>query len=159
VKKLFVLYDSSCGLCVRCARWLNDEPAYIEVEPIAAGSHKARTMFPALHASATPDELVVVADSGEVYRDLSAWLMCLYALKRYRSWSIRLSRPGWQGLARRAVKFLSESRDTVSGILGFRASFNAMAAAEPAGACASGACGTTARLNERVRDIRASGGR
>ncbi len=169
MKKLYVLYDASCGLCVRCARWLNDEPAYIEVEPVPAGSHKAGKLFPGLRSSLTPDELVVVADSGEVYRDLAAWLMCLYALKRYRSWSIRLSRPGWQGLARRAVRFLSDYRDTVSGILGLKPSFEAMAAAAGGGAgggtgagasaasCPDGACATpptTTWLNERIREVR-----
>lgn len=158
MKKLFVLYDASCGLCVRAARWLKDQPAFIEVEPIPAGSHKAAMLFPDLRTSPTPDELLVIADTGEVYRDLAAWLMCLYALRRYRSWSLRLSRPGWEPLARRAVRFLTDHRETVSGVFGLQPTFEAMlAGAGPA--CPDGACAPASPpspLNQRIREVRAA---
>ena len=156
MKKLYVLYDASCGLCVRAARWLREAPAYLEIQVLPSGSHKAAKLFPSLRTSPTPEELIVIADTGEVYRDLSAWLMCLYALRRYRSWALRLSRPGWKPLARRAVEFLTDHRDTVSGVLGMRASFEEMAtAAVPA--CTAGTCPTpVAPLNARVRQVRAA---
>ena len=157
MKKLYVLFDASCGLCVRSARWLNKQPAFLEVQAIPSGSHKAAKLFPGLRTAPTPEELVVIADTGEVYRDLSAWLMCLYALKRYRSWAIRLSRPGWKPLARRAVQFLTDHRETVSGVLGMKPAFEDMAAA-PGPACPDGACAIAAPpspLNARIREVRA----
>jgi predicted DCC family thiol-disulfide oxidoreductase YuxK len=163
MKKLYVLYDSSCGLCVRCAHWLNDQPAYLVVETVPSGSRRAERLFPELATGLTPEELTVIADTGEVYRDLAAWLMCLYALKRYRSWSVRLSRPGWRGLARRAVQFLTEHRDSVSGVLGLKPDFDRMVAAAgpPTGACDDGSCAAAPRspLNARIREIRAAADR
>ena len=47
-------------------------------------------------------ELVVVDDSGGVYRNGSAWIMCLYALREYREWSLRLATPALFPLARQA---------------------------------------------------------
>ena len=39
------------------------------------------------------DELVVVADTGEVWSGDTAWLMVLWALVEYRDWSYRLADP------------------------------------------------------------------
>lgn len=154
MKTLFVLFDSSCGLCGKCARWLTTEPAYFDIRAIPSGTHRAAQLFPALSQLPKPEELIVIADTGEVYRGFSAWIMCLYALKRYRAWSVRLSRPGWSRLARRAVHFLTEHRDSLSGLLGLRASFDAAAGwGQPAPSCSTGACSTDP-LVDRVRRVR-----
>lgn len=140
MKKLFVLYDASCRLCIRCARWLAREPAYLPIEVLPSGSHKAATLFPALRSSPTPEDLVVVADSGEVYRGYSAWLMCLYALRRYRTWSFRLARPGWSFIARRAVEFLSVNRDTLGGYSGIPVTLDTMLTETGIAPCTDSAC-------------------
>ena len=62
MKKLTVLYDASCGLCVRCRRWLAAQPAYLELDLIPQGSPLIAQRFPGLQVSG--DELVAVSDEG-----------------------------------------------------------------------------------------------
>lgn len=162
MKKLYVLYDSSCGLCVKAAAWLARQPVYLDLETIPAGSHKAHALFPNL-TRPTVDELIVVADSGEVYEGTSAWLMCLYALRAYRVWSFRLATPAWRPLARRAITLLSQHRKDLSRLLGWsggRPDGIAVMAAAAEAACAGSACAdpsTNAGLVRRVRELRSPG--
>ena len=59
------------------------------------------------------DDLVVVADSGEVWAGDSAWLMVLWALADYRQWSYRLASPMLLPTARTLFAKLSEYRGIV----------------------------------------------
>src|SRR5262245_9080637 len=114
MRRLFVLYDSGCGLCTWARRWLSRQPAFLEMVFIPAGSEWAARCFPDLTRPGQVDELVVVADDGGVYRDARAWIMCLYALVEYREWSIRLSQPLLLPLARQAFALLSKHRKDLS---------------------------------------------
>jgi predicted DCC family thiol-disulfide oxidoreductase YuxK len=153
VKKLYVLFDSRCRLCSRAAFWIRTQPAYLKIETIAACSHRLPTLFPGLRTSPGPEELVVIADSGEVYRGLSAWLMCLYALRRYRAWALRLARPGWRPFARRAVAFLSDHRQSLSAYVGTSSAFEEMLEEARASPAPEDSCTTTASLlARRARD-------
>jgi hypothetical protein len=38
-----------------------------------------------------PSELVVISDTGEVYFNDAAWLVCLFALVDCRAWSFRMA--------------------------------------------------------------------
>ena len=117
--RLTVLYDARCGLCRAARMWLEAQERLIELHFVAAGSDRARRMFPHLSQADLPEELVVVADDGTVYRNGSAWIMCLYALEEYREWSLVLSRPRILPLARRAFAMLSSRRHRIARLLGF----------------------------------------
>lgn len=114
MRRLFVLYDERCGLCSWARRWLLRQPAYLELSFVAAGSPLAARLFPGLASPGTPEELVVVDDVGGVYRNGSAWVMCLYALQEYREWSLRLASPALFPLARQAFALVSRQRGRVS---------------------------------------------
>jgi len=101
---LTVLYDDSCGLCRRARAWLAEQPAYLPLEFVAAGSEEARRRFPGLDPAATLRQLTVVGDTGEVYVDAKAWVMCLWATRAHRQLAHRLSTPA---LAPHAAKFVS----------------------------------------------------
>ena len=118
MKRLYVLYDPSCGLCTRIKGWLIRQPAYVAFYPIAAGSPEAERLFPALSESARSGELVVIGDNGGVYFGDHAWIMCLYALRDYRTTAKRLSSPVLQPLAREAFTFISHYRHSISRWLG-----------------------------------------
>jgi hypothetical protein len=64
------------------------------------------------------EDLVVQADSGEVWSGDSAWLMVLWALADYRRWSYRLASPGLLPTARRVFAELSAYRCAISCQLG-----------------------------------------
>src|SRR5262249_51191150 len=114
MRRLYVLYDSGCGLCTWARRWLSQQQAFLELVFIPAGSEWAARGFPEVARPGQVDELVVVADDGGVYRDARAWIICLYALVEYREWSIRLAQPLLLPLARQAFALLSKRRRDVS---------------------------------------------
>ena len=115
MERLYVLYDSRCGLCSWAKRWLLRQPALIDLRFIPAGSPLAARLFPGLsQPGEPPEELVVVSDQGGVYRDASAWIMCLFALEEYRDWANRLAHPLLRPLARQAFSLLSRQRSRIS---------------------------------------------
>jgi len=116
MRMLFVIYDARCGLCTRTQRWLERQPAYVPVYPVAAGSAEAQRHFPGLNST----ELVVVSDSGEAWLGDHAWIMCLWAMRDYRRWANRLARPALQPFARQAFAALSRSRFMLSRLFGFQ---------------------------------------
>ncbi len=118
MERLYVLYDERCGICRRAREWASAQPAYIRLTFVAAGSEQARSLFPGLPRSREPEELLAVSDQGEVYRNDSAWIMCLFALEDYREWANRLASPALRPLARQAFAFVSKQRGNISRWLG-----------------------------------------
>ncbi|XAM01666.1 DCC1-like thiol-disulfide oxidoreductase family protein [Phycisphaeraceae bacterium D3-23] len=122
MKQLTVLYDPTCGLCVRCRQWLAKQPALIPLRFVPQGSRRQATLFPGFETKTDeqgrPEELVVIDDSGQVYRNDKAWVMCFYALREYRALSMRLARPGMAGLARRAYHLIAVNRRALSWLIG-----------------------------------------
>ena len=114
MRRLFVLYDSRCGLCRSLASWLTTQPALIPLYPIPAQSADAARLFPGLASSGPPEELTVVSDQGAVWTGDHAWIMCLYALRYYRHWSRKLASPLLSPLARQAYATLSKHRSSIS---------------------------------------------
>jgi predicted DCC family thiol-disulfide oxidoreductase YuxK len=107
---LTVLYDARCNLCSHLRAWLETQPAYVQLAFVAAGSPDAQRRFPALDHAATTSELTVIGDDGAVYSEAKAFLMCLWALRDYRAWSLRLSSPDMLPLARRVVLWVAQNR-------------------------------------------------
>ena len=114
---LTVLYDPHCALCRRSAHWLTTQPAHVPVLVLAAGSPAARQRFGDLgHLG---DELLVIADDGRAWwGPPEAYLMCLWALQRWRPWAMRLSRRGMSRLAAAVFKRVSTHRVAIGAILG-----------------------------------------
>lgn len=110
MKTLTILYDADCRLCSRIKEWLQTQLKYVDLDFIAAGSEAARSRYPQLNHAATLKELTVVSDEGNYYRGAKGWLMCLWALREYRGWAIRLSSPEMMPLARRLVVKVSSLR-------------------------------------------------
>ncbi len=116
MRRLTVLYDARCAFCRRARAWLIEEPKYVDIDFVPAGGEEARRRFPSLNAEATTSELTVVADDGGVYRNDKAFLMCLWALRRYRGWSLRLASPEALPYARRFFHWFSENRTSFGAI-------------------------------------------
>lgn len=114
MRRLTVLYDAGCRVCRAAQGWLEQQPAYVELEFVAAGSDEAAGRFPGLRAEETLNDLTVVDDAGGVYRGAPAWVMCLWALQDYRRWAVWLAAPDKIGLARGIVAWVSRHR----GVLG-----------------------------------------
>ena len=120
IHRLFVLYDARCGICSRLRLWIFNQPALVAYEFVPAGSERARRLFPALDDAAELQELVVVTDGGEVYIDDAAWIICLWGLREYRTWSYRFARGPLRPFARAAWDFLSSNRRQLAQMLSLR---------------------------------------
>lgn len=122
MKQLTVLYDPTCGLCVRCRQWLAKQPALIPMRFVPQGSAQQEKLYPGFITltddQGRAEELVVIDDAGGVYRNDKAWVMCFYALREYRALSMRLARPGMSGLARRAYHLIAANRRALSWLTG-----------------------------------------
>lgn len=118
MKTLHVLYDSQCGLCLRCRRWLEAQSKFVDLAFIPRNSPEIPCRFPGFNLADFPEELVVISDEGGVWCGASAWVMCLYALEDWREWSERLAHPRLLPLARKACEVISRNRHRLSGLLG-----------------------------------------
>ncbi|MCO4771757.1 MAG: DUF393 domain-containing protein [Deltaproteobacteria bacterium] len=113
--RIYVLYDPVCEVCRRCMQFLRDEPKLVSIEGLPRDGLTAARLFPDLDRSA--DDLVVVSGEGAVYSGADAFIVCLWALRDYRGWADRLSRPTLRPLARRALESFSRHRGVLSGFL------------------------------------------
>ena len=115
MNRLTVLYDNECGFCVKCRWWLVEQPKFVEMDFLPSHGREAADLLPELVLE--KEELIVVSDDGAVYKGTHAWLMCLWALREYREWSLRLATPGLMPLARGAFALISASRKKLSSWL------------------------------------------
>jgi predicted DCC family thiol-disulfide oxidoreductase YuxK len=119
MNSLTIFYDARCGLCSRVRRWLQSQPAFVRLEFIAYNAPEAALRFPGIRHLRADQEIVVMADTGEVWQGAAAWVMCLWALRDYRVWSARLSSTAMQVLARRVVHWISSNRAGISRVFRF----------------------------------------
>ena len=110
MNKLTVLYDPTCSMCCRARRWLENQPQYVELEFVGAGTARARTSYPDLDPEETMQNVTVISDEGGVYRGAKAWLICLWALRKYRGWSLTLGSAALLPSARSFVEWVSRHR-------------------------------------------------
>ena len=101
---LTVFYDSRCGFCCAVRDWIARQR---QIVPVLCRPNTGGT-----------DELLVVADTGEVWAGDAAWLMVLWALDEYRAWALRLASPALLPVARRLFKTVSGYRGELSCRLG-----------------------------------------
>ena len=116
MRELTVLYDPQCGLCRRAQAWLMSKPKYVELVFVPASSDEARGRYPQLNHALTLTDLTVISDQGAVYSGPKAWLMCLWALREYREWSVRLSSPELLPTAKRVISMISQNRYQLEGL-------------------------------------------
>jgi len=114
MKKLYILYDSECELCRRCRVWLGQQPAFVPLVFVPFQSAEAACRFPALKELHPEEEIVVIDDRGAVWQGGAAWVMCLWALREYREWSLRLGQPVLLGAARRLCTVIASNRHKIS---------------------------------------------
>ncbi len=109
-----VIFDSGSELCRDFRDWCGQQPAFVELRFIAADSPRAADLLPASAAAGQSEELTVVADEGTTHSGDSAWLMCLFALREYRSWAGRLAHPSLAPLVRQAIRRFIDSPQLIS---------------------------------------------
>ena len=97
--ELQVWFDGACPLCQRVARWLDRQDKFVPVHCMPAQT--ATDASCPLTVEALLEKVTVTASDGAIYRGTNAWLTCLWALRGYRAWSLRLSTPALRPWAER----------------------------------------------------------
>ncbi|MFJ2607791.1 thiol-disulfide oxidoreductase DCC family protein [Streptomyces sp. NPDC091279] len=115
VRGLTVLYDAECSLCSFLRDWLQRQPQLVPLELVPAGSAEARRRFPDLDHRVTFEEVTVVGDTGQVYRDTAAWIVVLWALRAQRPLAYRFATPSGARLAKGAVLAAAKWRGARQG--------------------------------------------
>ena len=141
---LTIFYDARCGLCSRFRRWMLEQAAYVRLEFLPYDSEQARQRCPDLPNLRADQEIVVMGDDGSLWQGAGAWVTCLWALREYREWSLRLASPSMQQIARRVVHWISSNRIGLSHLLRLR-SDDALRAEIKETACDNGACSIETR--------------
>ncbi|MFB7865306.1 thiol-disulfide oxidoreductase DCC family protein [Streptomyces sp. NPDC056069] len=113
VRRLTVLYDADCPLCVHLRHWLLRQPQLVPLDLVPAGSREARRRFPALDHDATLREITAVGDAGQVYRSTAAWIVCLWALAEHRPKAHWLATPAGQPFARATMLAAARWREAL----------------------------------------------
>lgn len=108
---LVVYVDATCPLCRSIARWLDAQPKFVPLDCVPAQSAAC-----ALTPEALLAQLTVVASDGAIYRGTNAWLVCLWALRRWRAWSLRLARPALRPLAQRLFAMITGAASLTKAI-------------------------------------------
>ena len=143
-KMLTVFFDSDCMFCIRCAAWLEREPCFFPVRLVPMRSPAVKEMFPSVAEEIEKGTFVVVDDRGGIYFDSAARLMCLYATRRYRALSSRLSGPALRPLVDRFFEALGQNRYRLSRLLRLKPPAKGQAV------CADGRCAEP-NLSKRSR--------
>src|SRR5207249_1259412 len=117
MKRLYVLFDAQCELCVRCRNWLMKQAAFVPLVFIALQSDEARQRFPEIEKLRPNEQLLAISDDGSVYRGACAWIMCLWALQNYREHAQRLANPALLPFAKIVCELLSRNRFYLSDAL------------------------------------------
>ncbi len=115
IAKLTLLYDSNCPLCVHCRLWMAAQPSYVEIEYLSTNSGTARQRFG--DVPWLGEELVIVADTGDVWAGSAAFIVALWALRDWRPWSFRLTGTMLSPLAERFFLQISKKRHWLGALL------------------------------------------
>ena len=140
MKRLYVLFDAQCELCVRCRNWLKNQPAFVPLSFIALQSAEAQQRFPGIDALKPNEQLLVISDEGAVYRGAHAWIMCLWALRKYREHALRLASPVLLSFAQIVCELLSRNRFHLSEALFRQRQLHAAGLLAGRNPCRKGSC-------------------
>lgn len=112
MKELTVVYDGTCAFCRWCRDWLAAEPVHVPVTLRPADDPVMRTRYG--HLPGYGDELFVADHAGDVWIGPDAFVMALWATRRYRTMAGHLTGPA----ARRLLRGLSSRRHRLSRLIG-----------------------------------------
>jgi len=127
---LTLFYDARCGLCSELRKWLTSQPAYVNLDFVPYDSPEAVKRLPVIDQMRADQEILVMADSGEVWQGAGAWVMCLWALREYRAWSARLAGPTMQGMTAAKPMSMAQNRIGLSRLMRFKSDRELAAIAE-----------------------------
>jgi predicted DCC family thiol-disulfide oxidoreductase YuxK len=115
VRRLTVLYDAQCSLCVHLRSWLLRQKQLVPLDLVPAGSVEARRSYPRLDHATTLREITVIGDRGQIYTGPAAWIVCLWALAEYRPKAHWLATPAGLPFVRGTMLAAARYREATAG--------------------------------------------
>lgn len=115
IAAITLVYDPECPLCVRCRHWIEAQHALVTIEFLETTSEEATLRFG--RVPWLGEEIVIVADTGEVWAGAAAFIVALWALRDWRAWSYRLSGSMLSPLAERFFMQISKNRHWLGTML------------------------------------------
>ena len=109
MRRLTLVSGPAWPLGTRVRGWIELQPKHVPIDFLAPGSAALLARFPGI-APAPEDELVAVSDDGAVWRGDKAWVMTLWAMRRWRPWALKLAAPARLPHARRFVRGVADGR-------------------------------------------------
>ena len=128
-----------CAVRAMCSlSQLAEEPAGLR----AALFHRVAVgrRFPGIDALKPNEQLLVISDEGSVYRGAHAWIMCLWALRKYREHAQRLASPTLLPFAQIVCELLSRNRFHLSEALFRQRQLRAAGLLAGRNRCRKGSC-------------------
>lgn len=116
MKAISVFFDERCGLCRSVKEWLEREPKFVALHFVAYDARLAREIFPAIAAWKPEREILALTDEGDLYQGAGAWILCLWATVRFRSWALRLARPALRPYAEKLCRAVARNRRGLSRV-------------------------------------------
>ncbi|MDX6766177.1 MAG: DCC1-like thiol-disulfide oxidoreductase family protein [Candidatus Methylacidiphilales bacterium] len=120
MKRLTVLYDGSCGFCCRCRDWLEAQDQIIPLEFLPLQSEEVARRFGDLRQMRPEEQMLAIADNGDLWMGDAAWVMCLYTLRDYRDLADKFAHSSFRPLIRNLYRLISSNRHRVSNLLGLQ---------------------------------------
>lgn len=121
-KKLTILYDSECRVCVAIRNWVAQQATYIDLRFLPMRHPKTHACYPEIVQKIYDDQFIVIDDRGRYYTDNNARIMCLYALKRTRHLSTLLAKPSLKWLSTSVLSWFSRNRHQLGRLMPQQAS-------------------------------------
>jgi predicted DCC family thiol-disulfide oxidoreductase YuxK len=112
-----VIYDAHCGVCSRSVAWLQRQRADEPLRFLAADSEEAVRLVPVR----PPNQMAIVAPSGEVLLGSDGWIACMSVLPRYRWMARMMAWPGLKPFVRVGYGLVARNRLRISAMLGRKA--------------------------------------
>ena len=115
IRGITLVYDPECPLCVRCRHWIESQHALVNIEFLETTSKQAEVAYG--QVPWIGEEIVVIADTGEVWAGTAAFIVALWALRDWRAWSYRLSGTMLTPLVERFFMQISKNRHWLGSLL------------------------------------------
>lgn len=116
IEYIEVYYDGRCGMCCLFQEWLSRQNRAFPVRFAAYQSERAEQMFPGISRFEPSREMIVRADSGELFRGAHGWVLCLFSCVKFQRIARRLASPTLLPFAEKTCLAIAARRRGVSRV-------------------------------------------
>lgn len=111
-----IVFDADCPFCIRCGDWLVAQRPAIALSVVPSSDPGVIGAYGRLPGFG--EELLVIADTGQLWVGPDAFLAAMWCLDRYRHLALGLSGPAAHGMARAFFQKVSAKRGRIGSAMG-----------------------------------------